>query len=232
MKSVCIAESALVVGAIILSQQAIASELSGSVTLASEYIDRGRALSDHNPALQASINFEHDIGLYVGASASTIDLRNRFGSRHTELDLYAGFYHERSPLLAYGIAVVRYTYPGQTGFYDYDYTEGRAHLTFLDRVTVEYAFTNDIYGFASDASHWALRFQQRVDDAWLLSAGIGENDLTKIGVAKYAHWDAGVTARFAWLGVDLRWYDNESIVGAFQVPSAGSRVVLALTAAF
>ncbi len=66
----------------------------------------------------------------------------------------------------------------------------------------------------------------------IISAGFGYNDIDEISTSGYAYWDLGASARFSRLTVDLRWYDNETPRGFLDGLSAGSRVVVALSAAF
>ena len=70
---------------------ALGSELSGVVALTSEYIYRGRAMSDGDPAIQLGLDVETDVGFFAGLWASTIDLRSQVGgTREVEPDLRPG----------------------------------------------------------------------------------------------------------------------------------------------
>ena len=102
---------------------AAASEFTGIASLTSEYIYRGLAQSDGNPAFQIGLDYDFDAGIFVGAWASTIDLQSAAGERDTELDLYLGYHYESEAPLSATITVLRYTYPGQTGSHSYDHNE-------------------------------------------------------------------------------------------------------------
>lgn len=82
--------------------------VSAEITFASEYVFRGISQSEEDPALQASVNWTHDSGLYVGAWGSTGDF-GRDGS--FELDWYGGYATEVSGV-ALDFSVIYYTFPG------------------------------------------------------------------------------------------------------------------------
>ncbi len=209
-----------------------AGELSGSVTLASEYIFRGQALSDGNPALQAGIDYEHDAGLFFGAWASTVDIVSPSGRRDAELDYYVGWHFAGESRLSGALSLVRYTYPGQTTSFDYDYTEALATASWDGRYSLEFGYADDLYGFGVSARHIELRADWPLRNAWVVSAGLGANDFGNLGSSRYVYGDLGISARFARLTVDLRWYENEQPAGFPGQLSAGSRIVGALSLGF
>jgi len=210
----------------------IAAEVSAIVTVSSEYIYRGQAISDHNPALSAGIDYEHESGWFAGAWASTIDLDSPFGHRDLEVDYYGGYHYRNDGRLELAASVIRYTYPGQTGSHDYDHNEYLVAVTLDERHTLEFGYTADVYGLERSARHWELRSEWPTASAWIVGGGVGLNDLRNVGSTRYLHWDLGASTRFAWLTVDLRYYDNEMPGGGFGRWSAGSRVVLSLSRAF
>lgn len=223
LAAVCLASS---------GHPAQSSELSGSVTLATEYIYRGQALSDGNPAVQAGIDYDHDSGLFAGAWASTVDLPNPTGRRDAEFDYYAGYHFAPDSPLSASLSLVRYTYPGQTGVIDYNYTEALVVVTWDDRYSIELGFTNSLYGFDAVGRHAELRGDWPLRNAWVVSAGLGYNDIEDVGTSSYWYGDLGASARFSRLTVDLRWYDNETPYGFLGRLSAGSRFVASLSVAF
>ena len=211
---------------------AAAGEFSGSVTLASEYVFRGQALSDGNPALQAGIDYEHDSGLFLGAWASTVDLASPSGRRDAELDYYLGWQFSGESRLSAALSFVRYTYPGQTTVFDYDYTEVLAAASWDGRYSLEFGYTDDVYGFGVAARHVELRADWPLRTAWGVSGGLGVNDLDNLGSSRYVYGDLGISARYARITVDLRWYDNERPGGYPGRLSAGSQLVGAVSLGF
>lgn len=207
-------------------------ELSGRITLASEYIFRGEALSDGNPALQTGIDYGHRSGLFLGAWASTLDLVSPSGRRDAELDYYIGWHFAGESRLSGALSLTRYTYPGQNTSFDYDYTELLATASWDGRYSLEFGYAHDVYGFPVDARHVEMRVDWPLSNAWVVSGGLGVNDLRNLGSSRYAYGDLGISARIARLTVDLRWHDNERPAGFRGQNSAGSRVVGALSVGF
>ena len=115
---------------------------------------------------------------------------------------------------------------------DYDYTELLLHATWLERYSLEYGYSNDIYGWGAAGQHWEARGDWPLRNAWILGAGLGYNVLDEQGTSNHWYWDIGASARFGWLMVDLRWYDNETPAGSLAYLSAGSQWVLSLSAGF
>ena len=90
-----------------------ASDLSAEIGLVSDYRYRGLSLSDGKPAVQASVTFEHDSGLYAEAWSSTIGGPDV--DSDTELDLTAGYSLEIAPKLSLDMSGTYYLYPGEPG---------------------------------------------------------------------------------------------------------------------
>lgn len=211
---------------------AAASEFSGIATLTSQYIYRGQSLSDGNPAVQLGLDYEFHSGVFIGVWGSTIDLQSASSRRDVELDYYLGYHYALKVPVSLSATFLRYTYPGQTGSHNYDHNEYLLAATFRERYSIEFGYTADLYGLDRSGRHWELRADHPVDSAWVLSAGLGQNDLTEIGVDRYLYWDVGASARFSWLTVDLRWFDNQDAYGLPDYLSAGSQWVASLSVAF
>jgi uncharacterized protein (TIGR02001 family) len=212
--------------------EAAVGEVSGRATLASEYILRGKSLSDGNPVLQAGIDYAHRSGLFLGAWASTLDIESPSGRRDAELDYYVGWHFSGESRLSGTLSLTRYTYPGQTTAFNYDYTEVTASAAWDGRYSLEFGYTDDLYGFGVSSRHVELRADWPLRNAWTVSGGVGLNDLRNLGSSRYAYADLGISARFGRVTVDLRWYDNERPSGFQGQVSAGSRLVGALSIGF
>ena len=189
-------------------------------------------MSDGDPAFQLGLDYEHDTGLFIGVWASTIDLSSALGQRDLELDYYAGFHFASQAALAATITVLRYTYPGQTGAHSYNHNEVLVGATWREHYSIELGYTSDLYGLGRIGRHWELRSEWPVSHAWVISAALGGNDLSDVGVSRYLHWDIGASARISRLTVDVRWYDNEKPDGFAAQASANSQFVVSVSAAF
>ena len=161
-----------------------------------------------------------------------MDLRSPTGRRDAELDYYAGWHFSGESRISGALSLTRYTYPGQTTSFDYDYNELLATASWDGRYSLEFGYAHDIYGSVVDSRHVELRVDWPLQNAWMISGGLGMNDLRDLGSSRYAYGDLGISARFARLTVDLRWYDNERPAGFRGRISAGSRLVGAVSIGF
>ena len=216
----------------ICAPNANASELSGIATLTSEYIYRGLAMSDGNPAAQLGLDYEHDTGLFVGVWASTVDLSSAAGQRDFELDYYAGYHYESQADFTVTVTLLRYTFPGRTGAHSYDHNEMLVGVTWLEHYSIELAYTNDLYGLNKIGRHWEFQVEWPIANAWVIGAALGGNDMSDAGVSRYLHWNVGASARFSHFIVDVRWFDNQSPDGFVARASADSQLVMSVSAAF
>ena len=128
------------------------AEVTGTVTAVSDYDFRGVSLSAKDPALQGSIDWAAENGIYLGAWASNIDYGNAYDG-DIELDLYGGFAGETEAGLGWDVGLVYYTYPDSSGSATKseikDYPELYAGLTY-SFFEVKQWYTNDYSGSDKD----------------------------------------------------------------------------------
>lgn len=110
-----------------------AIKVTGGVTAITDYRFRGLTQTDEHPAIQGTVNVNHESGFYIGTWASSIDGGNDgstpalTGYGGAEVDLYGGF------TKGFGGATVDagllyYYYPGGRGGLDTDFFEPYASL--------------------------------------------------------------------------------------------------------
>jgi uncharacterized protein (TIGR02001 family) len=94
-------------------------QFSGNVTIASDYVWRGRTQNDNHPAIQGGFDTEWN-GFYTGVWGSTVDLA---GQRYTgplandasaQFDLYGGFGHDINEWLSVDAGFVSHQYSGMS----------------------------------------------------------------------------------------------------------------------
>jgi uncharacterized protein (TIGR02001 family) len=102
---------AIAAAALLLATGAAHAGVSGTTTAASDYDFRGISQSATDPALQASLDWAHDSGFYLGAWGSNVD----FGDcceEDIEVDVYAGFSRSLDSGVSWNAGFVYYLYPG------------------------------------------------------------------------------------------------------------------------
>jgi len=129
------------------------AEVSGTVTATNDYVFRGITQSAEDPALQASIDYSHSSGWYIGAWGSNID----FGPgdpADIEVDIYTGFAGETDAGLGWDVGINYYSYPDES---DYNYPEAYFKLS---------------YGMFSGGIYYSNDWVNLGDDAYYINAGV------------------------------------------------------------
>ncbi len=100
------------------ASSASAFDISATLTGVSDYRFRGLSLSGRDPALQGSLEVEHETGFYAGVWGSTI---SALAGAHSEVDVYGGWRGELGSL-GLDAGVTGYLYPGGHGVDYYEIT--------------------------------------------------------------------------------------------------------------
>ncbi len=114
-----------------------ALDVTGEVSLLSDYRFRGVSRSDEDPAVQAAINVNHASGLYVGARGTTLRGPDSFRLRDpafrdlgdVELDLHGGYGAQLGGGFSVDAGLLYYLFLGGEG--RTDYVEPYASLSYL-----------------------------------------------------------------------------------------------------
>ncbi|MDE0093665.1 MAG: TorF family putative porin [Gammaproteobacteria bacterium] len=112
-----------------LSLSSHAQEVSGNVTLTSDYSFRGWSQTTRDPAIQGGFDVElSDSGFAVGTWASTVN----FGSDASlELDLYVSYSFD-SMMFPWSISMIKFEYPSEGEDLDYMEFSAQIDTPFLD----------------------------------------------------------------------------------------------------
>jgi uncharacterized protein (TIGR02001 family) len=89
-------------------------------TLTNDYDFRGFSQTAKDPAIQASLDYAHDSGFYLGAWASNVDFGPAGGGLEEvnyEVDLYAGYTSTiESSGVTWDVGAIQYAYPDESDF--------------------------------------------------------------------------------------------------------------------
>lgn len=207
---------------LLLAAGAASAQVTGTVTVTSDYDFRGVSQSATEPAIQGSIDWAHESGFYAGAWGSTIDFSTPsfdFGE-DIEIDLYAGFAQEVEGGISWEAGIVYYTYPGAEVPVlreDVNYFEGfvggglagfSAKLWYSDN----YFNSDDVFeaaGLPGGASAWYLEvnytFQLPEDFSLDLHAGTSRGDYWDTLNAEYEDYSVGVNKSFSHFDFNLKY---------------------------
>lgn len=178
----------------VMAQTAAApqSSLSYSVSLLSQYRARGIAQSSFNPALQATVDFAHKSGFYVGAFASNVSWpRNYLGNGvkgPVEIDLYGGYKGALTPGITLDLGILRYQYPGNTASkvtVNANTTEVYGALTYAGIVTAKYSqSTGNLLANPNSAGSKYIEVAANIDlgNGLTLTPHIGRQTIANVSV--------------------------------------------------
>jgi len=179
---------------------------SATLTAVTDYRDRGISQSDERPALQGSIDWEHDSGFYLGIWASNIDYNDAANAR-LELDYYAGYKTKLPNDFDIDLSVMETTYPGVPGSYDYNLYELTGALGHdFGPASAKLSFTWSPDNFADSGTE---TYTQLSAEAPLLETGFTLNgalgyqtvEIESRGGPDAVDWSAGIG--YSWQGLDL-----------------------------
>ena len=195
----------------------VLAEVSGNVTLTSDYRFRGWSQTTSDPAIQGGFDYNHDSGFYVGTWGSNVEFAGSL-----ELDYYAGFANDINDSIGYDVGVIYYDYPGgDLGGVDPEFWEvygglsgdlGPVSLSGTISYSDDYfgetgkAWYYDLgasYGLPYDISLNAHFGYQTIDDGSIKDDGFFSSDEDD-----YKDWSIGVTKTMWDLDFDLSYIDT------------------------
>ncbi|QSI78620.1 TorF family putative porin [Niveibacterium microcysteis] len=178
--------------------------LTGNVMLASEYLYRGIAQTNHKPAIQGGVDFAHESGIYLGTWASNISWLSDSGgiSAPIETDFYGG-YKGTAGDFGYDFGLLQYYYPGTypDGFTSPNTLEGYVAGGYK-WITLKgsYAFTN-LFGAkapngdkTSGSYYLEANGSFPVAEGYNLIAHVGYQSVKGLDDASYTDYKLGGTA--------------------------------------
>ncbi len=125
---------------------------SSTITATSNYSYNGYSQTENAPALQGSLDYGWDNGIYAGTFASNVDFA--FDGADLEWDAYAGKYTQLNDKFGLDVGFSHYTYHGDDAASDLNYSEVYSQLdmtTGIGTSSVRFAYAWDYFGF--DVEH-------------------------------------------------------------------------------
>ena len=187
---------------------ASAAEVSGNVTLASDYRFRGisQLKGDISPAIQGGFDVAFDNGLYAGTWASNVN----FSGGAIELDAYGGWAGSLTDNIDVDLGFLYYAYPRDGGD-DLDYYEFYGNLTWVG-ITFGVAYSPDYFAETGKFGYFSADYSWGFAENFSLDLHVGYNvfedeDFLSDGEDSYIDYSVGVSTSY-W---DLDW--SAAVVG-------------------
>ena len=145
------------------------AQVSGSLSVVSDYRFRGESLSDEKPAAQLNVAYDHPSGWYAGAFGSTIQLANQ-SNRHLQTLAYVGYARRAASGLSWDIGA---DYSAFSGADDYNYEEVYSGIV-SDNVSGRIYYAPDYFGQGSGTVYAELNGTRRFGNRlrWLGHVGV------------------------------------------------------------
>lgn len=191
-------------------------DIAFAVTLTSDYISRGLTQSDHDPAIQGSIEASYGI-VYGGIWASSVSFG---GARGAEIDFYAGVRPEIGKLkLDFGYNLATFTNNVEV---DTGELYAKAEIDPVDKLTLGAQF---FINPENSETYTEANFTFELPSNFSVSGAVGyvKND------TPYVTWNAGIAWNWDdWATLDLRYHDTNLSAADCGIDCSG-RIVASLT---
>lgn len=181
------------------------ADLTSTVTLTSNYLFNGITLTDHEPALQPSLDWSSGNGFYAGLWASNVDFSP---GTSVEFDGTVGHWWQLTDDWLLDLGIAQYTYHGsdQAASEAFNFPEAYIKLSYQN-TKVSYWYAADYFGAGGGHYIVALNHQVAVGDWGNLLLQVDRSTSTQTDKflrdtdGTYHHW------RIAWQkpALGLNW---------------------------
>lgn len=207
------------------TQTSSALNITGSVTVATDYHWRGISMSNLQPAIQGGIQLNHISGIYAGIWASSIDLPNNDAS--IEADYMFGYLYKLSPKHSLRLQYVDVNYPGASHRLHYNFEEysiglnSQSLLREKDQWQSAIAFSPNVYGHNGKYWRFDSKYSFPLNDKFAIFTAIGATQVASKAAFNqlwgspnkdhYYDWKIGINANLFGLNSELYYTDNSTI---------------------
>ncbi|GHF92344.1 TorF family putative porin [Thalassotalea marina] len=182
------------------SSQAYA-DVSGTVTLVSDYLFNGVTQTDEKPALQGSLDWSNKYGVYAGVWGSNVDFND---GTDMEVDYYVGYAGNISSATWYDVGFVYYSYLGDDDSSDINYSEIYFQLGYQD-TSVKVWYADDYAG--TDAKHYVIALMHTLPIRDNLSIDFQIDRSKSLNDDKFT-WEGNDDSYFHWKAIgQYSWND-------------------------
>ena len=178
---------------------AVGAEVSGNVTITSDYSFRGWSQTTRDPAIQGGFDIATDSGFYVGTWMSNV----KFGDdANTELDLYAGYGGEFGDSgVSYDISIIQFEYISEGDALDY--TEAAVSIGVGD-FTLGMNYSPEYLGDGGETFYYPYAgYSIGIGESAAVDLHVGFNNADGIAGDDDSYVDYGITLTVPVSGIDV-----------------------------
>lgn len=216
------------------------AEIHGNLTGTTNYVWRMYSKSNNEPAIQANLDYQHASGFFVGAFVSSFNIggsevRENFhfiNQARAEISPYLGWNFKLGDDWRLEAQYSRYFYDGKIYEFAGDYNEFYLFLHYKDLLSMNVSATDDFYGLGDMAFDYEITGRYPITDYLEFSSTFGYAQVKEVLSADYPYWNVGLTGRYRFISLDLRYYDAREIYFDSQSKSPDHPDTLKATVVF
>jgi uncharacterized protein (TIGR02001 family) len=194
------------------------AEVHGTITGTTNYVWRMYSKSNNDPAIQGNLDYQHSSGLYAGTSISSFnfgesDLGGKGFANSAQLEItpYVGWSYNFVNNWRVDIQYSRYFYNNPIYALNADYNEFYLFLHYKDLISLQTSYIDDYYGLGKDSLFYELTGRYPLTEFLEVSTSMGYAQTQNALNSGYAYWNIGLTGRYKFIALDLRYHDSKEI---------------------
>ena len=133
------------------------AQMSGDLSLLSDYRFRGESLTEGRPAAQASLAYDHASGLFLGALISNVHIEPSASGLSGQF--YGGYVRPFAEQKSWEVGAVTYVFPHPSVPPNYDYSEIFVGGS-IDRLSLRLYYSRNYFQTGSSAMYSELSAEQ------------------------------------------------------------------------
>ena len=205
-----------------LAAFAASAQVTGNMTITSDYRFRGVSQTQNAPAIQGGIDYANVNGVYVGNWNSSVSSQLYTNGAGMESDLYAGSKKEVMKDVTVDVGSMNYFYPratNSTSSTNFDTNELYAGVSYKDLVAAKYSQSlSNYFGTANskNSSYTQVDFTMPVAGKVVAVAHAGRTNVHNSASLNYTDYNAGVMYDLQGWTVAAKYYTNTSKGSGFE----------------
>lgn len=211
----------LLTGVLLVSFAAAQAEIHATITGTTNYVWRMYSKSNNKPALQANLDYQHELGFYTGVTASyfsigpsEVDPSIPFKEPNVEIIPYVGWSFKLADDWRLDLQYSSYFYDEKVYAKPADYDEYYFFIHYKDLLSFQASYAQDFYGLTGDAFFYEGTARYPVTDFLEASGTFGYANTKSVLTTDYPYWNIGLTARYKFIALDLRYYEASEMNGS------------------
>ena len=183
------------------------ADIHGIVTGTTNYVGRGYTKSDNDYAIQGKLDYQNETGVYLGASASSVNFGDRDfdDSARVEIAPYLGYSHKVDDNWRADVQWTRYLYDGKIFGREADYNEFYLFLHYRDLFTFRAGISDNFYNQDAITGDYEVTVRYPLTEYLEVSSGVGYSQVETVLEYDYLYWNTGITATYKFIAAELRY---------------------------